>query len=97
LVVLGSLEPVADNLWTLSSRPLCALRISSIFLILSLLARSGIEIQERELIDLTLAIVAINSWNRLAIDFKTVPRTFQVGASPSAEAAAPGLTANTGH
>ena len=28
---------------------------------------------ERELIDLTLAIVAINSWNRLAIAFKAVP------------------------
>lgn len=52
---------------------------------------------ERELIDLTLAIVAINSWNRLAIAFKTVPGTFQVGASPSAEAAAPGPTVNTGH
>ena len=51
---------------------------------------------EKELIDLTLAIVAINSWNRLAIAFKTVPGTFQVGASPSAEAAAQGPTVNTG-
>ena len=50
---------------------------------------------ERELIDLTLAIVAINSWNRLAIAFKTVPGTFQVGASPSAGQAAQGV--NTGH
>jgi alkylhydroperoxidase family enzyme len=45
---------------------------------------------EKELIDLTLAIVAINSWNRLAIAFKTVPGTFQVGAPPSAEAGAQG-------
>ena len=50
---------------------------------------------ERELIDLTLAIVAINSWNRLAIAFKTVPGTFQVGASPSVGQAAQGV--NTGH
>ena len=52
---------------------------------------------ERELIDLTLAIVAINAWNRLAIAFKAVPGTFQVGASPSAEQAAQGAIVNTGH
>jgi len=51
---------------------------------------------ERELIDLTLAIVAINSWNRLAIAFKTVPGTFQVGASPAAGQAAQGATVHTG-
>jgi AhpD family alkylhydroperoxidase len=33
---------------------------------------------EKELVDLTLAIVAINGWNRLAIAFKTVPGTFQL-------------------
>ena len=33
----------------------------------------------KELVDLTLAIVAINGWNRLAIAFRTVPGTFQVG------------------
>lgn len=38
---------------------------------------------EKELVDLTLAIVAINGWNRLAIAFRTVPGTFQVGAPPS--------------
>jgi len=32
---------------------------------------------EKELIDLTLAIVAINSWNRLAISFRKVPGTYQ--------------------
>jgi AhpD family alkylhydroperoxidase len=32
---------------------------------------------ERELIDLTLAIIAINGWNRLAISFRTVPGTYQ--------------------
>ena len=52
---------------------------------------------ERELIDLTLAIVAINSWNRLAIAFKAVPGTFQVAESPSSAAAAQGPTVNTGH
>jgi len=34
---------------------------------------------EKELIDLTTAIVAINGWNRLAIAFRTVPGTFQIG------------------
>ncbi|MGH8023434.1 MAG: carboxymuconolactone decarboxylase family protein [Limisphaerales bacterium] len=32
---------------------------------------------EKELVDLTLAIVAINGWNRLAIAFRTVPGTYQ--------------------
>ena len=32
---------------------------------------------EQELVDLTLAIVAINSWNRLAISFRTVPGSYQ--------------------
>ncbi len=36
---------------------------------------------ERELVDLTLAIIAINSWNRLAISFRTVPGTYQPRAA----------------
>jgi AhpD family alkylhydroperoxidase len=32
---------------------------------------------EKELVDLTLAIVAINGWNRFAISFRTVPGTYQ--------------------
>jgi AhpD family alkylhydroperoxidase len=32
---------------------------------------------EKELVDLTLAIVAINGWNRLAISFRTLPGTYQ--------------------
>ena len=43
---------------------------------------------EKELVDLTLAIVAINGWNRLAIAFKTVPGTFQLARRPSSEHAA---------
>lgn len=31
---------------------------------------------EKELVDLTLAIVAINGWNRLAISFRKVPGTY---------------------
>jgi AhpD family alkylhydroperoxidase len=31
---------------------------------------------EKELVDLTLAVIAINSWNRLAISFRTVPGTY---------------------
>lgn len=37
---------------------------------------------ETELIDLTLAVVAINGWNRLAIAFRTVPGTFEVVGQP---------------
>jgi AhpD family alkylhydroperoxidase len=32
---------------------------------------------EKELVDLTLALVAINGWNRLSISFRTVPGTYQ--------------------
>ncbi len=32
---------------------------------------------EKELVDLTMAIVAINGWNRLAISFRAVPGTYQ--------------------
>ena len=34
---------------------------------------------DKELADLTLAIVAINGWNRLAIAFRKVPGTYQSG------------------
>jgi AhpD family alkylhydroperoxidase len=39
---------------------------------------------EKELVDLTMAIVAINGWNRLAIAFRTVPGTFQLAVRPPA-------------
>jgi AhpD family alkylhydroperoxidase len=32
---------------------------------------------EKELVDLTLALVAINGWNRLSVPFLTVPGTYQ--------------------
>ena len=32
---------------------------------------------EKELVDITLAVVAINGWNRLAIAFRTIPGTYQ--------------------
>ena len=32
---------------------------------------------EKELVDITLAIITINSWNRLAISFRSVPGTYQ--------------------
>ena len=35
---------------------------------------------ESELVDLTLAIVAINGWNRLCIAFRSVPGTYQLPA-----------------
>ena len=35
------------------------------------------EFSEQELADLTLAIVTINAWNRIAIGFRAVPGTYQ--------------------
>jgi AhpD family alkylhydroperoxidase len=35
------------------------------------------EFTEEELVNLTIAIVAINGWNRLAIGFRAVPGTYQ--------------------
>ncbi|HEX5548234.1 MAG TPA: carboxymuconolactone decarboxylase family protein [Ktedonobacterales bacterium] len=35
------------------------------------------QFSEEELANLTLAIIAINGWNRLAISFRTVPGTYQ--------------------
>ncbi len=32
---------------------------------------------DKELVDLTYAVIAINSWNRLAITFRTVPGSYQ--------------------
>ena len=32
---------------------------------------------ERELVDLTMATIAINGWNRLAVGFRTVPGTYE--------------------
>lgn len=33
----------------------------------------------KQLVDLTMAVIAINSWNRLAISFRAVPGTYQPG------------------
>jgi AhpD family alkylhydroperoxidase len=35
------------------------------------------QFSEKELVDLTTAIVAINGWNRLAISFRTVPGAYK--------------------
>lgn len=40
---------------------------------------AGQHFTEEELVDLTLAIVAINGWNRLAIAFRKEPGTYQSG------------------
>ena len=37
----------------------------------------GLYFTEEELVNLTLAIVAINGWNRLAIAFRSVPGLYQ--------------------
>ncbi len=35
------------------------------------------QFSEKELVDLTLAVIAINGWNRLAISFRSVPGSYQ--------------------
>ena len=47
---------------------------------------------EKELVDLTIALVAINSWNRLSISFRTLPGTYQPGAPASGISASPSAT-----
>ena len=44
---------------------------------------------EKELVDLTLALVAINGWNRLSIAFRTVPGTYHPKAVAPARAGSP--------
>ncbi len=39
---------------------------------------------EEELVNLTLAVVAINGWNRLAISFRAVPGTYQPAQAQAA-------------
>ncbi len=39
---------------------------------------------EKELVDLTFAIVSVNGWNRLATSFHTVPGSYRVSASSAA-------------
>jgi AhpD family alkylhydroperoxidase len=40
---------------------------------------------EKELVDLTMAIVTINSWNRLSISFRVVPGTYQPKAQQKSQ------------
>lgn len=35
------------------------------------------QFSEKDLVDLTMAVIAINGWNRLAVSFRTVPGTYQ--------------------
>jgi AhpD family alkylhydroperoxidase len=41
------------------------------------------QFSEQEIVDLSMAIVAINGWNRLAIGFRAVPGTYQPKAARS--------------
>lgn len=42
---------------------------------------------EKEIVDLTLAIITINGWNRLAIPFRTPPGSYKPRAAANREAA----------
>ena len=35
------------------------------------------QFSEKELVDLTMAVIAINGWNRLAVSFRAVAGTYQ--------------------
>jgi AhpD family alkylhydroperoxidase len=41
------------------------------------------QFSEKELVDLTWAVVAINGWNRIAISFRSVPGTYEPKKVPS--------------
>lgn len=45
------------------------------------------EFNEQEMIDLTMAIIAINGWNRLAISFRSQAGTYHPAAKPVAQEA----------
>ncbi|MGH7997622.1 MAG: hypothetical protein ACREFX_14855, partial [Opitutaceae bacterium] len=54
------------------------------------------QFNERELVDLTLAIVAINGWNRLSVAFRKEAGTYDptgAGSSPRADEPGPGFHA----
>jgi AhpD family alkylhydroperoxidase len=44
------------------------------------------QFSEKEIIDLTMAVVAINGWNRISIAFRTTPGTYQPGQHSSTAA-----------
>jgi len=46
-------------------------------------AAARLHFEEKALVDLTLAIVAINGWNRLAVAFATVPGSYRPPRLPS--------------
>jgi AhpD family alkylhydroperoxidase len=48
---------------------------------------------ETELVNLTMAIIVINVWNRLAISFRTVPGTYQPARKNNVKTGAPDSTA----
>ncbi len=44
------------------------------------------QFSEKELVDLTMVIIAINSWNRLAVSFRAVAGTYQPGSVTTPQA-----------
>lgn len=48
------------------------------------------QFDEKELVDLTMAVIAINGWNRLAVSFRAVAGTYQPAVAAKAEGE-PGL------
>jgi len=49
--------------------------------------QARLQFNEQELVDLTMAIVAINGWNRLNIAFRTVPGGYRPRRATKASAA----------
>ncbi len=46
--------------------------------------RARAQFEEKDLVDLTLAVVAINGWNRFAISFQAEAGSYQVLAAATA-------------
>ena len=44
--------------------------------------------EEKELVDLTMAVIEINGWNRLAVTFRAVPGSYTPGQWKEAATAA---------
>jgi AhpD family alkylhydroperoxidase len=62
-------------------------QISTLHVPDELFERTRQHFSEEEIVALTIAIVAINGWNRIAISMRNVPGSYQVPAKAAAQAA----------
>lgn len=65
----------AALLWAETLTRLCEQDVSD-----DVYAEARRHFSEEELVNLTMAVVVINGWNRLSVSFRTVPGSYQPGA-----------------